>query len=129
MSEEQAIRQVVATWIRASQAGDTATVLTLMADDVVFLLPGREPMRGKAAFAAASDPPGSHPRILEGHSEIEEIQVLGDWAYLVTKLAIRMQLPNGSMVKRAGNTLSVLQKRNGRWLFVRDANMLATTPD
>lgn len=128
MTEEQAIREVVGTWIRASLAGDTATVLTLMADDVVFLLAGREPMRGKAAFAAASEPSGPRPQILDARSEIEEIRVLGDWAYLVTKLAISMRLPDGKTVKRAGNTLSILQKRDGRWLFVRDANMLAVVP-
>jgi uncharacterized protein (TIGR02246 family) len=100
-----------------------------MSEDIVFLLPGREPMRGKAAFAAASAGSSPGPKLLEGRSEIEEITVLGDWAYLVTKLAISMQLPNGSTVKRAGHTLSILQKRDGRWLFVRDANMLATVPD
>jgi hypothetical protein len=40
-----------------------------------------------------------------------------------------MQLPNGDTVRRTGNTLSILQKRDGHWLFVRDANMLAAAPD
>jgi uncharacterized protein (TIGR02246 family) len=51
--DERAIREVIATWMRASTAGDTATVLDLMTDDVVFLVPGQEPF-GKEAFAAAS---------------------------------------------------------------------------
>ena len=51
-ADEQAIRELVATWLRASRAGDTETVLGLMADDVVFLVPGHPPMRGRAAFAA-----------------------------------------------------------------------------
>ena len=54
MSEdERAIRDLVATWMAASQAGDVATVLGLMADDVIFMVPGQEPF-GKEAFAAAS---------------------------------------------------------------------------
>ena len=39
--DEQAIRELIATWMRASMAGDTDTVLSLMADDVVFMVAGR----------------------------------------------------------------------------------------
>jgi uncharacterized protein (TIGR02246 family) len=52
-ADEQAIRELLQTWIRASAAGDLDQVLTLMSDDVVFLAPGQEPF-GKEAFAAAS---------------------------------------------------------------------------
>ena len=38
--DERAIRDLVDTWMKASQAGDTATVLSLMADD------GRAPGAG-----------------------------------------------------------------------------------
>jgi uncharacterized protein (TIGR02246 family) len=48
MSEdERAIRDLVAAWMAASRAGDTAAVLALMTDDVVFLTPGRSPSAGK----------------------------------------------------------------------------------
>jgi uncharacterized protein (TIGR02246 family) len=47
--EERAIRELVATWMRASASGDVDTVLSLMADDVIFMVPGREPF-GKDAF-------------------------------------------------------------------------------
>ncbi len=50
--DEEAIRQLIAAWLSASKAGDTEKVLSLMADDVVFLVPGRPPMRGKSAFAS-----------------------------------------------------------------------------
>jgi uncharacterized protein (TIGR02246 family) len=44
MSEdERAIREVVATWMRASKAGDVETLLDLMTDDVIFMAPGRPP--------------------------------------------------------------------------------------
>ena len=77
--DERAIRDLIATWMSASQAGDTDTVLSLMTDDVVFMVPGQEPF-GKAAFAAASqDMKDMH---MEGKSEIRELEVLGDWAYL-----------------------------------------------
>lgn len=34
--DEQQIRELVQRWIAASKAGDAQTVLSLMADDVVF---------------------------------------------------------------------------------------------
>ena len=39
--DEQAIRTRIETWITATKAGDATTVLSLMADDVVFLVPGK----------------------------------------------------------------------------------------
>ena len=41
--DEHAIRDLVATWMQASQAGDLDTVLGLMEDDVIFMVPGAEP--------------------------------------------------------------------------------------
>ena len=57
-SDDEQIRQLVATWFTASKAGDVDTVLSLMTDDVVFLVPGRAPVR-KDEFAQMSRvPPG-----------------------------------------------------------------------
>ena len=101
-----------------------ATVLSLMADDVVFLVAGQPPMRGKAAFASAQS--GLTEIDIDATSEIEEIRVFGDWAYIWTNLNLGMTPKSGGApVKRAGNTLSILQKQNGAWLIFRDANMLA----
>jgi uncharacterized protein (TIGR02246 family) len=123
-NDEQAIRELVATWLSASKAGDTEKVLSLMADDVVFLRPEQPPMRGKAAFAATQS--GLADIDLETTSEIQEIKVFGDWAYLWNKLTIVITPKKGGpSVKRAGNILSILQKQNGTWVIFRDANMLA----
>src|SRR5438034_605203 len=43
MNDEQAIRDLIATWLRATAAGDIDQVLTLMTDDVVFVTPGQKP--------------------------------------------------------------------------------------
>jgi len=52
--DERAIRELVSTWMRASERGDVNTVLSLMADGVIFMVPGREPF-GKDVFRAASE--------------------------------------------------------------------------
>jgi uncharacterized protein (TIGR02246 family) len=124
--DEQEIRQLVAAWMAATKAGDTETVLSLMTDDVVFLIAGREPMIGKPAFAAAARAQSSHGGInFEGSSEIQEINILGDWAYMWSKLRVVATPAAGAPSTRAGYALSILKKQNGKWLLARDANMLS----
>jgi uncharacterized protein (TIGR02246 family) len=77
--EKRAVRDMVATWMKASEAGDLSTVLSLMADDVIFMTPDREPF-GKDAFRASSE--AMKGVSLRGTSDIREIEVLGDWAYI-----------------------------------------------
>ena len=62
---------------------------------------------------------------IDGHSEIQEIQVSGDWAFMWARLNVEMTPPGGATVKRAGHTLSVLRKSGGRWRLARDANLLS----
>ncbi|MBO0722692.1 MAG: SgcJ/EcaC family oxidoreductase [Blastocatellia bacterium] len=125
-NDEQEIRQLVATWLDASKAGDLETVLSLMSDDVVFLIAGQPPMLGKAAYAAAAQAQsGQGQPQIDGKSEIQEIQVLGDWAFMWTKLTIVVTPPGGSPMTRAGHTLTILKKEKGRWVLARDANMLS----
>ena len=129
-SDEQEIRQLVATWMAATKAGDIETVLSLMAEDVVFLLPGQPPMIGKSAFAAAAQAQSNHgPVQFDGTSEIQEITVLGEWAFMWAKLSV-VVIPSGGgpSMTRAGHTLSILRKQNGKWVLARDANMLSPVP-
>src|SRR6185369_9732775 len=124
-SDEQQIRDLVARWMAATKAGDSATVLSLMTDDVVFLVVGQPPF-GKEKFAELLQAPAGAPRPqIDGRSEIQEIQVFGDWAFMRTRLNVEMKPPNGQIVRRSGHTLSVLRKSDGQWRLARDANLLA----
>ena len=127
MSDEQEIRHLVAMWMAATKAGDIETVLSLMAEDVVFLRPGHRPMIGKAAFAAAAGAQlDQGPLKFDGTSEIQEIKVLGEWAFMWAKLSVVVTPPGGApLMTRAGHTLSILKKHNGKWVLARDANMLS----
>jgi len=125
-ADETEIRALVALWMSATKAGDLQTVLSLMTDDVVFLVAGQQPF-GKQQFAAAMKPGAAGiamPQI-DGRSEIQEIQVSGDHAYMWTRLSVEVTPPGGVTVKRAGHTLSVLRKEGGRWRLARDANLLS----
>jgi len=120
--DERAVRNLVATWMKASETGDVDSVLSLMADDVIFMVPGREPF-GKEAFRAASDTMKGVR--LAGTSDIRELKVLGDWAYIRNHIEITITPPNGTTMRRRGYALSILRKQSdGRWVLWRDANLV-----
>jgi uncharacterized protein (TIGR02246 family) len=122
--DEQAIRQLLTTWLDASKAGDTEKVLSLMTEDVVFLVTGQSPMRGKAAFAASQA--ALKNAKIEATGDIQEVKVLGNWAYMWTKLSVVITPAGGATpTQRAGNTLSILRRQADGWVIARDANMLA----
>jgi len=125
--DELAIRDLVATWMEASKRGDTAKVLSLMADDAIFQVSGREPF-GKNVFAA--DYENMKNTRIEGTSDIRELRVLGDWAYIRNYITASLTPPGGKPVKRAGYTLTILRKEpDGRWVLTRDANLMKEVED
>ena len=65
---------------------------------------------------------------IEGASDIQDVQVSGDWAYVWTQLTITMHPVDGSApTHRSGPGLSVWRKKaDGRWVIFRDANMVTS---
>lgn len=124
--DEQAIRDLIGTWHRATASGDLPRILNLMAEDVVFLVAGQPPMRGRDAFAAGFKEALKNAHI-ESSSDIQEIHVNGDWAYVWNYLVVVMTPKDGKPPqRRTGNVLSVMRKQSdGKWLMFRDANLLA----
>jgi uncharacterized protein (TIGR02246 family) len=130
MNDEQQIRELITTWLRVSAEGDINQILPLMTEDVVFLVAGQPPMRGREAFAASFAGWQGKFR-LETDCEIQEIQVSGDLAYSWTRLSVTMvPVEGGPANLRSGNTLTVWRKNaDGAWQIFRDANLLATESD
>jgi uncharacterized protein (TIGR02246 family) len=128
-SDEQAIREVVNTWLRATADGDVSSVLRLMAEDVVFLVPGHPPMRGRHAFEQGLRALLQQHKI-ELRSEIQEIQISGDLAYCWSHLSVVVTpLAHGSPNRRAGYTLTIFRRQpDGAWVVFRDANLLTAAP-
>ena len=121
--DERAIRNLIDTWMVATQKGDVETVLNLMADDVIFMVAGQKPF-DKEAFAAAAR--GMTNVRFEGRNDIEELKVLGKWAYLRNYIDMTITPQQGAPAHRAGYTLTILRKEeDGRWVVARDANLVA----
>ncbi|HTL53173.1 MAG TPA: SgcJ/EcaC family oxidoreductase [Planctomycetota bacterium] len=126
--DEQAIRDLVKEWLRATVAGDADAQRPLMSEDVVFLQPGRPPMRGREAFLAAFKQSIGKVKMAP-KSEIQEIRISGAQAWCWNKLDVTITpLPGGVPFKLSGFATSLLEKHNGRWVIVRDSNMLTPEP-
>ena len=120
--EEQAIRELVDTWLKASENRELNTILNLMADDVIFMVPGREPF-GKEEFAQNYNQ--MKGTTLKTESDIQEIKVLGNWAWMHNILKVTFTPSDGSPTTHAGHVLTILRKnQDGNWVIARDANLL-----
>ena len=122
--DERSIRELIDTWMDASRRGDTDTLLGLVADDIVFMTPGREPF-GKAEFEAQSKT--MEQTRIDGRADIREIRVLGDWAWVRNHIDLTLTpRGDGEPAHRSGYTLSILEKdADGKWRLTRDANLVS----
>lgn len=123
--DERAIREVHSTWIDAVNAGDLVRLLALMADDVVFLNPGRAPV-GRDGFSPGFSA-GHQESQIHCVSELEEVVVVGEVAYTRARDSLSVTpRAGGETVQLAGHRITIYRKqRDGRWLLARDAHTLS----
>ena len=120
--DEQAIREMVDSWLAASKENDLATMLNLLADDVLFIVPGKEPF-GKETFAAGNE--DMKDTKMDATIDIKEIEVADEWAWMRSYLRLTVTRAEGEPIKFSGNILTILQKNaDGKWVIKRDANFV-----
>jgi len=118
-ADERAIRELMERWIHATKDGDLGTVLSLMADDVVFFTPGQPPMN-KEGFAAGFRSFAGKVKF-EAKQDVKELHVSGDLAYAWSAMSVTL---DGKT--RSGNILSVFRRVGDRkWVLSRDANFVS----
>ena len=123
--DEREVREVHSTWIDAVNAGDLDRLLTLMADDVVFLNPGQSPL-GRDGFSANFS--AAHQRVrIRCISDLEEVVVVGEVAYTRSRDSLSVTpIASGEATQLAGHRITVYRKQpDGRWLLTRDAHTLS----
>ena len=116
------IRELIDSWIAASNAGDVSALMDMMTDDVIFMTPGRPPF-GKAQFAADSE--RVKGAAIDAHAEVQEIDVFGPRAYICNHVRVELSAPGQPARRMSGYAMSVLRKEaDGRWRIARDANLV-----
>jgi uncharacterized protein (TIGR02246 family) len=115
--DEQAIRDLVDRWWTASRKNDVDAVLPMIAEDALFTVAGAEPF-GKKQFEAQARK--MKDVRTDGHTEILEIEVMGDRAWMRGHITVRM-----NEMERKGYVLTILRKEpDGNWVIYREANLL-----
>jgi uncharacterized protein (TIGR02246 family) len=122
VSDEQAIRELMAEWRRLSAEGNADGLLALLTDDVVFLTPGNPPM-GKQQFEAGFRGFAAKASI-RSEQEVKDLRVSGDFAYTWSHLRVTFTPRDGKPIVNEGHVLTVLRKEGGRWRIARDANLM-----
>ena len=123
--DERAIREVHTAWIDAVNAADLVRLLSLMANDALFLNPGRAPFdrdEFPAGFSTA------HQRSwVRCTSALEEVVVVGDVAYTLSRDSLSVTpRAGGETTQLAGHRITIYrQQPDGRWLLARDAHTLS----
>jgi uncharacterized protein (TIGR02246 family) len=124
-SDEQEIHEVHSTWIDAVNSGDLVRLRTLMADDVVFINPGRAPF-GRDGFSVGFT--DAHQRVrIRCISKLEEVVVVGEVAYTRSRDTLSVTpRAGGEATQLAGHRMTVYRRHpDGRWLLARDAHTLS----
>jgi uncharacterized protein (TIGR02246 family) len=117
------IRELINSWIAASNARDLSALMGMMTDDIVFMTPGRAPF-GKAEFA--SDVERMKSVAIAARVEVQEIDVSGPRAYVRSHIRVELTPPGQAPKRMSGYAMSILRKEaDGRWRIARDANLVA----
>src|SRR5271154_7425179 len=101
------IRELIDSWIEASNAGDVPALMDMMTDDVIFMTPGRPPF-GKAEFAADSE--RVKGAAIDARAEVQEIEVFGPRAYIRNHVRVELTSPGQAPKRVSGYAMSVLRK-------------------
>ena len=120
VTDENALRAVNVAWNKAYNAGDGEAVAALYADDAVLNAPGAPPARGKAAireYYLKDAPAFAASGLTAADDPATDVGQSGDlaWEWGVYKATDK----SGAVVD-TGKFLSVLQRKNGKWMLIRD---------
>ena len=120
--DEEAIRRLVGPeWAAAWAAGDAGAVADSYAEDAVLLPQNQPPIVGKTAIRSGYETFLQEFRI-EGNSEVLELEVGGDWAFMRGTYTTRVTPKKGGppIEEDRGNWLWIVKRQpDGSWKIFR----------
>ena len=116
------IRQIDTRWSADLEAKDLDGIMTVYADDAVFLVPNQPIMSGKeeirAWFKARFETPGYHASFRPTRIEVSSA---ADMAYEIGAFRAQVQRADGATVETVGKHLVTWEKRAGTWLVTAES--------
>ncbi|HVH70654.1 MAG TPA: SgcJ/EcaC family oxidoreductase, partial [Candidatus Dormibacteraeota bacterium] len=129
-NDKQAIRKLTEDWLVAVRAKDIPRLSSMVTDDAVFPPPGFPPIRGKQAVETMYQSFFPQFRSVEQTVSIEEVQVVGDWAFSWgTEKFVLMPQAGGAPIEMQGQGMTILKRQpNGSWKYARGINNTLSKP-
>lgn len=128
-ADQAAVRAVNVAWYRAYNHGDGAAVAKLYADNAVLSAPGAPSARGEAAirdFYLKDAAQFAASKLAEVDNPGSDIGISGDTAWQWMTYTIKDK--SGTTIE-TGKSLTVFERRNGKWMIVRDIWNSDIVPD
>jgi uncharacterized protein (TIGR02246 family) len=119
-ADEAVIRKSAPAWAAAYNAGDVDRLAAMYWDNAVLQPPGAPAASGRAAireFLAADSAATRGAGLTMNIPEAGAVDVSGDLAYEAGNYTVTDA--SGATVD-AGKYIGVFQKRDGKWLYIRD---------
>lgn len=128
--DEQAIRKLTEDWLAAVRAKDVPRLAGMVTEDAVFLPSGFPPIRGKHAVETMYRSFFPQFASVEQTVTIEELQVLGDWAFAWgTEKFTLVPQAGRAPIEMQGKGMSILKRQDdGSWKFARGINNTLPRP-
>lgn len=112
-SDSASVVAAVARFHAALAAGDTTTVLELLADDVTILEGGRA--ETKAAYRAGHmNGDIAYAKAVPSQRTVTSVRVSGDWAWMTSSSKTQGEY-RGRQINSTGSELIVLSRSGGVW--------------
>ena len=117
----RAIEMINQQDMQFAMANDLDGMMSQWTGDIVLLPPAGPIQRGRNAIAEASRGVGNSVEILEYVLEIQEVKVLGDYAYQWGTYRYRMRSrTGGEPIRTGGKLMRILQRQpDGSWKIFR----------
>jgi len=119
-ADKEAVGAVNVAWFKAYNARDVDAISALYADDAVLSAPGMPSARGAAAIKEAFTKDiaaATKAGITNNSGTPDEVGVSGDLAWEWNTFTATDK--SGKTVER-GKYVTVFERRNGKWLIIRD---------
>ncbi|MFX0202663.1 MAG: YybH family protein [Candidatus Hodarchaeota archaeon] len=119
--ETAAIKKTIQAYVDARNSKDLTSWANTMAEDVVFQLPNRPQLNGKDAVVNWAKEVFSHPGKVKLDVQIEEVQVLGSWAFVLGRYtSVSIPEQGESTTERHGKFINIFRREStGDWKYAR----------
>jgi uncharacterized protein (TIGR02246 family) len=120
-SDEKAIRDLDAAWVKAAQAKDADTATSFYADDASLLPPGSPIVTGKAHIRELWSKLMATPGYAISFTPTKiVVSKAGDMAYDIGTTSLTLNDDKGQPVTSVGKYVVAWEKRGGQWKTVAD---------